>query len=103
MEFSVRGRGNPIHRNAVIHDGIVCHGVIVHDGSLFENRSNLVVRQSVMSKVTISEVVHRDKSEVLWTQAEIKIRADAYAVKAQTRVNVETGVRRQRSPTTTVP
>src|SRR5882724_13661990 len=42
MEFSMRGRSNPVYGNAMINHSIVHDGDVVHDSGLFENSPNLV-------------------------------------------------------------
>ncbi len=79
----MRSRRNPIYWDTVIDHGVIHDGEIVDDCGLFENRSNLVMRQSVMSQVAISEVVHGNESKMVRPKAEIEIHTDANAVEAQ--------------------
>jgi hypothetical protein len=94
MKFSMSGGGHAVNRDAMVNDVVIHHGVIVHDGSLPECTADFGAPEAMMTEVAVSKIMHGNKCEMIWPQAEIEVHTDVNAIVAHSRMSIEIGMRR---------
>src|SRR5437867_3741570 len=93
-------RGNTLHRNAVIDDGIVVDRRVVDNRRPVINVADVRHRQSAMTQLAVSEVVQAHECMMLGAQPEIEIEPNIDSVEPEPAPSHKLRSRRQRSPTT---
>jgi hypothetical protein len=90
----VCGRGDSIHGDAVIYDGVIIVAVIVNDRGLVKYISDFGRSQAPMAQIVISDRIHPNKSKVIGMQPKVYVHAHVNPVMIPTTVAVPIGAGR---------
>src|SRR5213082_693110 len=87
-DFCMGRCGYFLDSDAAINNRIVVHCVVVDDGGLIVNLRYLRAWEFALPKIVVREIMHRNKSKMVWAQSEVEADLHAHSIVTPARTRV---------------